>query len=41
MGTATAVAISAADAFLLERLRKGWKPNQFIDESLKPFTGKK
>jgi len=40
IGTATAVAISAADAFLIDRLLKGWKPNQFIDESLKPFTAR-
>ena len=41
IGTATGVAISAADAFLLDRLLKGWKPNQFIDDSLDPFAAKK
>ena len=40
IGTATGVAISAADAFLLDRLLKGWKPNQFIDDSLKKFAMK-
>lgn len=41
IGTATGVALSAADAFLLDRLLKGWKPNQFIDDSLGPFTAKR
>lgn len=31
LGTAIGVGISAADSFLLDRLMKGWKPNQFID----------
>jgi hypothetical protein len=34
------LAISGADAFLLDRLLKGWKPNQFIDDSLKTFIAK-
>ena len=38
LGTASAVAVSAADAFLLDRLLKGWKPNQFVDDSLKKFS---
>jgi hypothetical protein len=29
--------ISAADAFLLEKLLRGWRPNQFIDGPLKSF----
>lgn len=27
----------AADAFLLDRLVKGWRPNHFVDDRLKPF----
>jgi len=30
-------AISAADMFLLERLARGWRPNHFVDDRLKPF----
>lgn len=35
------VVSGAADAFLLDRLLKGWRPNHFVDETLKPFLGKK
>ena len=38
-GTATGVAIGAADTFLLDRLLRGWKPNQFVERNLKPFVG--
>lgn len=27
----------AADAFLLDRFSKGWRPNHFVDDRLKPF----
>lgn len=27
----------AADAFLLDRFLKGWRPNHFVDGRLKPF----
>lgn len=27
----------AADAFLLDRFLKGWRPNHFVDDRLKPF----
>jgi hypothetical protein len=37
LGTAAGTILSAADAFLLDKLLKGWKPNQFIEGSLKPF----
>lgn len=33
----TGIAVSAIDAFLLDRLSLGWKPNQFINEKMKPF----
>lgn len=29
----------AADTFLLDRFMKGWRPNHFIDDRLKPFLG--
>ncbi|MGJ7494706.1 hypothetical protein ACSFA8_06510 [Variovorax sp. RT4R15] len=35
------VVSGAADAFLLDRLLKGWRPNHFVDDRLKPFLGKK
>ena len=35
MGTAAAVAVSAVDAFLVEKLTKGWKPHQFVERDLK------
>ena len=38
VGTALGVGLSALDSFLLEKIIKGWKPNQFIDNSLKPFV---
>ncbi|MGO9518872.1 MAG: hypothetical protein ACLPND_17700 [Candidatus Korobacteraceae bacterium] len=36
-GTAAAVGLSAADFFLLDKLLKGWKPNQFVEGPLKQF----
>lgn len=33
-------ALSYADTFLLDKLTKGWRPNQFIDKELAPFTSK-
>ncbi|XXQ53598.1 hypothetical protein ACA040_002269 [Xenophilus aerolatus] len=29
----------AADALLLDKLFKGWRPNHFVDDRLKPFLG--
>lgn len=31
------VLAGAADAFLLDRLLKGWRPNHFVDDRLRPF----
>jgi hypothetical protein len=31
------LALSAADGFLIDKLIKGWTPNQFIEGSLRPF----
>jgi hypothetical protein len=33
-GTSAALAVSAIDAFILDKLVKGWKPNQFINDEL-------
>lgn len=38
IGTATGVAIGAADTFFLDRLLRGWKPNQFVERRLIPFV---
>ncbi|GMQ30787.1 hypothetical protein [Algoriphagus confluentis] len=37
LGTAIATGLSTIDNFLLDKLLQGWKPNQFIDQSLKPL----
>ncbi|MFC7518467.1 hypothetical protein ACFQUU_25990 [Herbaspirillum sp. GCM10030257] len=34
-GTAAATALSAGDAFILDKLIKGWKPHQFVEKDLK------
>lgn len=34
-GTTAATALSAVDAFVLDKLIKGWKPHQFIEKDLK------
>jgi hypothetical protein len=41
IGKVLGLAVSAGDQFLLDKLLKGWKPNQFIDESLKKFVAVK
>ena len=37
IGVVAGVALSAADALLLDKILKGWKPNQFIEGTLKQF----
>jgi hypothetical protein len=37
IGTAIGVGVSAADAFLLDKIIKGWKPNHFVNEHLTNF----
>lgn len=32
LGTATGISLGAGDTFLLDKVLKGWKPNQFVDE---------
>ena len=36
-GAALATGLNAADYFLLDKLLKGWKPNQFVEGPLKKF----
>ncbi|HWY09118.1 MAG TPA: hypothetical protein VNY24_19810 [Candidatus Acidoferrales bacterium] len=38
-GAAASVGIAAADGFLLDKVLKGWRPNQFIEGPLKKFIG--
>lgn len=38
LGTATGMALSAGDAFLLDKVIKGWKPNQFVEGPMRQFT---
>ncbi|MGN8068407.1 hypothetical protein [Mucilaginibacter sp. 22184] len=40
IGTAIATGLSAVDNFFLDKLIAGWKPNQFIDNNLKPMIKK-
>ena len=37
MGTVAGIALGVGDAFLLDKLLHKWKPNQFIDDTLKGF----
>jgi len=36
-GAAAGVALSASDAFLIDKLIKGWRPNQFVQGPLQDF----
>ena len=38
INTAGGLAVGAADAFLADRILKGWRPNQFIEGPLKKFV---
>ena len=38
LGTLAATSLSAADAFLLDKLLENWKPNQFVKEDFKKFV---
>lgn len=38
IGTIIGLGLSAGDAFLLDKIIKGWKPNSFVEGVLKPFT---
>ncbi len=37
IGTATGLALSTLDAFFLDKLVKGWRPSQFIEEPFRQF----
>jgi hypothetical protein len=37
LGTASGVSLGAFDTFVLDKLLKGWKPNQFVDDYLRTF----
>jgi hypothetical protein len=41
LGAASDVAVGASDEFLLSKLGKGWKPNQFIEGPAKEFVAHK
>lgn len=38
IGTAVGIGLSIGDAFLLDKILKGWKPNVFIENELMPFV---
>lgn len=38
IGTGVGLTLGVVDTFLLDRMLGGWKPNQFIETSLKPFV---
>jgi hypothetical protein len=38
LGTASALTLSLADSFLLDKMAKGWRPDQFVDGSLREFV---
>lgn len=40
-GTAIGIGLSALDSFYLDRLISGWKPNQYIEEEVKPLLNEK
>jgi len=40
LGTAAMVGINVLDSFFLDKILKGWKPNQFIDNKLIPLVRK-
>jgi hypothetical protein len=41
IGTASGIVLSAGDAFLLDKVAKGWNPSVFVDKELKKLTDKK
>lgn len=41
LGTLAGLSLSALDTFILDKLLKGWKPNQFVEEQLKKELIKK
>jgi len=41
LGTAIGLGLSIGDAFLLDKVLKGWDPSVFVDRQLKTFVGNK
>ncbi|MDQ4121565.1 MAG: hypothetical protein M3209_08980 [Acidobacteriota bacterium] len=41
LGSLFKIGLSASDKFLLDKILKGWKPNQFIETSKKEFLNTK
>jgi len=41
LGAAAAVGIGAVDTFLLDRIIRGWKPTQFVDDHLRKLIGER
>jgi hypothetical protein len=39
-GLAVSLGIGATDSLLIDKIARGWRPNQFIDEQLQPFLAK-
>ncbi|MDR9839819.1 hypothetical protein [Herbaspirillum huttiense] len=39
-GTLAGLAIGAADAFLIDKIFKGWRPSHFVNKTYKPFIRK-
>jgi ABC-type branched-subunit amino acid transport system permease subunit len=37
LGTASGMAIGAIDSFLIDQVFNRWKPNQFVDDHLRPL----
>lgn len=38
LGTAAGIGLGALDTFVLDRILRGWKPNQFVDDHLREFV---
>lgn len=39
LGTVAGVGLGVVDSFLLDRLIRGWKPSQFVDDHLRKLIG--
>lgn len=38
LGAAAGIGLGALDTFVLDRILRGWKPNQFVDDCLREFV---
>jgi hypothetical protein len=41
LGIPAGLALGATDSFIVDRLLKGWRPNQFIEGPLRDFVCEK